>query len=213
MYLDTLKLALRRHYDEEFRDGIHVTDLTLCPRKTVFRRIEKTPITEEELGFFTRGRAVHEAIQILTGQDQERFEMEKKVTYNLVQGHVDIYDKIDNVPIEFKSSNVGNLEKPYSFHEQQLKHYMAILNADRGVILYFFLQNKNGQHFKEFEITMTPQERLDQLQKMIVQAALQNEALISGDPHIAHAILNNPDLNFQCQKCPYKKQCWESEGK
>lgn len=93
MILEALSVALKNKYDTEFRDGIHVTDLTLCPRKSIFRKLEPKPITNKELNFFTSGRAIHSAIQSLVEQDQAgQFEIEKEVTWEGITGHIDLFD-------------------------------------------------------------------------------------------------------------------------
>src|SRR6266568_3424797 len=85
------------------RRGWHVTDIALCPRQRVFKTIDPLPITDKELNMYSSGRAVHEAVQSLFNSNQRRFEKEKYVEYNDIEGSIDIFDKKKNTPIEFKT--------------------------------------------------------------------------------------------------------------
>lgn len=211
MYLDQLTIALKNKYDTEFREGIHVTDLTLCSRKSVFRKLQPTALTMKELNFFTSGRAIHEAIQSLC--DPEKFEMEKEITYNEVSGHVDLYDIRNNIPIECKSMRVAKVENPKSFHVKQLKDYMAILGSSTGIILYQCLLNFEDKPFVEFEIHMTQKEIDKQLKDLGLRARLHQKALEKKDAMLAPFVLNDPNMNWLCRSCSYLKKCQEADKK
>src|SRR5690348_143921 len=127
------------------RDGWHVSDVTLCAMQKAFESIERKPVTDKQLHYYTTGRAIHEAIQSLYFSNRTRFEKEKYVEYKGIEGHVDIYDKKDNVPIEFKTYRSDSISKPMPFHETQLKYYMSMLNADNGVLIYDLLNHKGDK--------------------------------------------------------------------
>lgn len=210
MYLDILYTALRTKYDKENRGGIHVSDLTLCPRKSIHRRIEPTAITNKELNFFTSGRAIHEAIQNLTDYHEsveKRFEIEKEVVYKEVQGHVDLYDKLTNTPIECKTIRTKEIKEPKAFHVDQLKSYMAILGSNKGVLLYQCLLHFDDNPFVEFVIEMNDVDRKAQLNKLEAYSIDYKTNLENKTPEKAIYVLNDPNLNWLCKYCPYLSSC------
>ena len=206
MILETLQAELKNKYDTEFRDGVHVSDLTLCPRKSIFRKLEPTPITNKELNFFTSGRAIHDAIQTLAKR-QPRYEIEKQVEYNGVVGHIDLYDTEHNIPIECKSMRTKDVKEPKPHHVSQLKFYMAMLGADTGIILYQCLMNFDDKPFVEFEVTMNEEERRIVLQMLEIQKVLYSESLAEKKPFQAVSVIDDPKLNWQCKSCQYYQKC------
>lgn len=210
MYLDQLTLALKSKYDCEMRNGIHVTDLTLCSRKSVFRKLQPTALTMRELNFFTSGRAIHEAIQSLC--DPDKFEIEKEIKYNGVTGHVDLYDIRNNVPIECKSMRVAQVINPKPFHVEQLKDYMAMLGSSTGVLLYQCLLNFEDKPFVEFEIHMTQKEIDARLNDLSLRARLHERALEAKDAMKAPHVFNDTKMNWLCVSCVYRDKC-EKENK
>lgn len=207
MYLNSLTVALKNKYDTERRDGVHVSDLSLCSRKGVFRKIEPRMTTMLELNFYTSGRGIHEAIQNLVESQPDTFEIEKEIEYNGIVGHVDLYDKCNNIPIEAKSVRKKEVLEPYKHHVEQLKSYMAILDAGTGIILYQHLLNFEDKPFKEFEISMTKEERADQRTKLRKEASKFEKAISLNDPMVANGVWKNKDLNWLCKNCPYKASC------
>jgi CRISPR/Cas system-associated exonuclease Cas4 (RecB family) len=63
--LGHLTEALDKLYNQR-RQGIHVSDVTMCPRKAIFRRLNPSKTTPTELNFFTLGKSLHQAAQDLT---------------------------------------------------------------------------------------------------------------------------------------------------
>lgn len=212
MYLEKLTVALKNKFDAEQRNGTHVSDITLCPRKSVFRKLQPQPLTMRELNFFTSGRAIHDAIQILAQSSEDQFEIEKEIECKGVVGHVDLYDVRHNIPIECKSMRVKYVEEPKPFHVKQLHYYMTMLNADKGVLLYQCLLNFDEHPFREFEITMSKSERKDRLDAMEFYAKNFQESLKAKNPAKAVHVFNNEELNWLCKSCPYYKQCEEMQG-
>jgi hypothetical protein len=133
-------IAMMRETMEEWysrpRSGWHVTDITLCPRQRVFKQIDPLPITDKDLNIYSSGRAIHEAVQWLFMSDPRRFEKEKYVEYDGIEGSIDIYDKKKNTPLEFKTLRSSNIERPKSFQEEQLRYYMAMQNSPVGYMVY-----------------------------------------------------------------------------
>lgn len=53
----------------------------------------------------------------------------------------------------------SDMREPKSFHVEQLKYYMAMLDVPQGCIMYQLLLHYGGTPFKAFIITMNAQER------------------------------------------------------
>jgi hypothetical protein len=117
------------------RDGFHVSDVCLCPRQKVYREIDRVPIDAKTVSIYSAGKAVHEAVQLLFLNDKRTFEREKYIEFEDIQGSVDIYDRRRNIPLEFKTTRASDIKEPKSFHVDQLKYYMAILEAPEGYML------------------------------------------------------------------------------
>src|SRR6266496_5193626 len=127
-YIGTMRETMEEWYSRP-RRGWHVTDIALCPRQRVFKQIDPLPITDKELNMYSSGRAVHEAVQSLFNSNQRRFEKEKYVEYNDIEGSIDIFDKKRNTPVEFKTLRSSSIDKPKSFQEEQLRYYMAMQDS------------------------------------------------------------------------------------
>lgn len=217
MYLPLLQKSLEDKYNNENRTGVHVSDLVLCPRKAVFRKVEPTPLTMQELGYFTSGRAIHEAIQSLAEtpipHHQNGFEMEKLVEWNGIEGHIDLFDATNKVPIECKSTRMKDIKEPNKHHVKQLKSYMAFPGLHKGSILYQLLLNSDGHPFQEFEVEMNDEEAKDLLQALLMDKELYLEALEKKDPMIARGVVNNKEMDWLCKNCPHLKACCDFENK
>ena len=142
--------------DEERRQvergkELHVSDI-LFPRRTWLSKRYPKPLTDEDLLYFTAGRAHHEIVEKLISTEQTR---EVRVEYNGIVGSVDVLDDdsgIIKTPIEVKSTRAV---KPYvpatvpSNFVLQLTCYSAMLNPDasvgQGKLLVFYLGVK-GKH-------------------------------------------------------------------
>lgn len=206
MIVEELQLALKNKYDSEFRDGIHVSDIVLCSRKAVFKKIEPCPITNRELNFFTSGRAIHEAIGTLA-HNTGNYILEKEVEYQGIVGHVDLYDSRHNIPIECKSYRSKSIETPKPHHVEQLKSYMAILGSKKGIILYQLLLHFEDKPFVEFEVIMTDEEIKEKLQELTIAAALYKSAVETKSPMLLEGVMTDKTMNWMCDSCPYKAKC------
>ena len=213
MIIDTLTTALKNKFETEMRTGVHVSDIVLCPRRSAERRLNPQPLTMRELNFFTSGRAIGDIIAVLAKSDSGKWVAEHEVRFKNIVAHVDIYDSQNNIPIEVKSSRTKGLEKPKPFHIEQLKCYMAMLNADKGYLLYQFLMNFEDKPFGEFEVNMTKEEREAQLLKMEKQGENFELALKEKNPMVCADIFKNPDLNWLCKDCPLYEKCKGMQSK
>ena len=206
MILPTLYDALHKEYSKE-RTGIHVSDITLCPRETCFRKLDPKPLTNTDLNFFTSGKAIHAAIQSLVESDPDRYEIEKPIKFNGIEGHIDLFDKKYHIPIECKSARVKTMDKPKAHYIKQLEAYMAITGADIGIILVQCLLNYENEPFREFEIKMTAQQRNQKLHELNEDAIQLKVGNVAQDPSLVRHIAFDTDLNWKCRYCLYKEPC------
>lgn len=194
------------------REGYHVSDVCLCPRLNVFRKIDRLPIDAKTVSIFAVGKAIHEAVQLLYRTDKRTFEIEKYVEHQDIQGSVDIHDRRRNIPLEFKTTRASDIKKPKSFHVEQLKYYMAMLDAPEGYMLYQLLMHFGNTPFKTFQILMNAQERKDQRDKLVKEVNSLKRAMEAGDPSLARSVRQDPDLNWMCKDCPYSIECKRIES-
>ncbi len=206
MILETLYESLFEEYSKP-RNGIHVSDITLCPRESCFRKLEPKPLSNTDLNFFTSGKAIHEALQSLVRTYPDRFELEKEVKFGDIVGHIDIFDKTYNIPIEAKSARVKTMAEPKAHYLKQLEAYMALTDSNKGIILVQCLLNYEEKPFIEFEHTMTD-EQLDNTMHQLKQDAIQLKAgIMNEDPGLVRHINYDLTLNWKCRYCPYANPC------
>ena len=217
-----LKSSLFIEYNKE-RTGVHVSDILLCMRETVFRKLRPEAVTDRELGYYTSGRAIHEAIQNLA-KHFPKYEVEKEINYQvddvlIIKAHIDLYDKENNIPIEAKTvrnSRLGTYNKatrswseetPKSFNVEQLKMYMSLTNADIGYIIYQLLLDYDNFPFRIYEVKMTKEERKDMLDKMVGNAYHLQINIDERTPQNTKHIFNDKDKNWKCAYCKYNQEC------
>lgn len=159
---------------------------------------------------------MHEALQSLITSNPRRFKKEYPIEYGEIEGSVDLYDTKYKIPIEFKSHDTETIDKPHSYHEDQLKYYMAILNVPFGVIMYQLLRQKKKGFLVQFVIQMSEWERMRQLSKLSEEMEKLLRAVDNKDPSFARAIYHDNDLKWLCWSCPYQSECYrirdEKEG-
>jgi len=207
-YLSLLRAVLKDWYSKP-REGWHVTDVVMCPRQRVFKQIDPIPPspTDREINMFSSGKSTHEAIQKLFMSNRMRFEVEKYVEHAGIQGSIDIYDKKKNEPIEFKTVRGATIREPKSFHVEQLRYYMAMLDVSIGQIIYQCLMQFGENPFVSFEVTMTETERQQQLLKLEQETNSLQQAISMKDPKLARGVFSDTGMNWLCKDCPYVKSC------
>jgi CRISPR/Cas system-associated exonuclease Cas4 (RecB family) len=203
-YLRVLKEAQEQLISND--RTVAVKDLAFCHRKKVFSIIDPAPMTEEELYGYISGQAAHDVIGRLFRMFPNRFRMEMEVYYGIVRGKVDVYDKLYNCVIDIKTSSSQKiLLKPFKFHEEQVRYYMAIQDSEDGVVIYFM--NSIYGKYRVFPIYMTAQERNAQLEKLKLYATSLLKAIEVGDPSLAKGIYDDNEIKWLCNKCPYLEKC------
>jgi CRISPR/Cas system-associated exonuclease Cas4 (RecB family) len=205
-YIQRMQEAMEEWFSKA-REGSHVSDVTLCSRLKVFQKIDRRPIGTKTVSFYSAGKAMHEAIQLLFLSDKRTFEKEKYIEYDDILGSVDIYDRRHNIPLEFKTTRASDIKEPKSFHVEQLKYYMAMLEASEGYLLYQLLMHFGETPFKSFRITMNAEERRNQREKLVTEITSLKRAIEKGDPSMARSVEKDPSLNWLCKDCPYLTDC------
>jgi len=206
MILETLYDALYEEYNQT-REGIHVSDITLCPREACFRRLDPKKLTNRDLNFFTSGKAIHEALQSLARVYPDRFEIEKEIKWGEIRGHIDLFDKQYHIPIEAKSVRAATMDKPKPHYLTQLEAYMAITNADTGIILVQCLTHYKDKPFLEFYHHMDKEQRKEKIKQMENDAIQLKSGIMNLMPNIVRHIADDIDLNWKCDYCPYLTPC------
>jgi len=213
--LQALYNKYRKKDEEREKDGkIHISSINLCMRESVFRRLKPEPMTPRKLKWFTNGSAIHEKAQALLEEFPDKYEKEKEVTLgkNIV-AHIDLYNKEKKIPIEAKSLSGAGEEAPKNFHVNQLKMYMALTDADVGVMFYDPLLDFTDEAFSEWTIRMNQSERAKMLQEIETKAELYALAVERKDPSVASHIAYDPEYNWHCSYCTYVAECTEMRTK
>ena len=206
-YIDLMQETMEE-WNSKPRDGYHVSDVCLCPRLTVFRKVDRRPIGAKTVSMYSAGKAIHEAIQSLFRSDKRTFEIEKYVEFEDIQGSVDIYDRKRNTPLEFKTTRASDIKEPKSFHVEQLRYYISLLpGAQQGYLIYQLLMHFGDTPFKAFRITMNAQQRKDQRNKLVKEINSLKRAIEAGSPALARSVDKDPSLNWLCKDCSYLTDC------
>ena len=204
--LNNLFNALYEEYDVK-REGVHVSDITFCPRKTCYQKIDPLPLDNKQLNFFTSGKAIHAALESLAKRYPYRYELEKEVKFDGIEAHIDIFDKELNMPIEAKSARTNKMLEPKAHYVSQLEAYMAMTDSDTGLILVQLLLHYNDRPFVEFIHHMTKEQRQKKLADMKNDARLLLLGIENADPEIVRHIAYDDKLNWLCNSCKYSKEC------
>ena len=219
--MNELKSSLYCEYNKA-REGIHVSSLNLCMREAVFRTIDPKPVDDRELGNYSSGKGIHQAIQDLA-KFFPKYEVEKEIDYKIdgitIKAHIDLYDAEANIPIEAKTvrkNRLGNYDKATRtwspeeakpFNVEQLKMYMALTDASTGYIIYQLLLDYDNFPFRIFEVHMTKEERNEMLENMVTDAFHLQMNIDNKTPENTKHIFNNPDKSWKCSYCKYSIEC------
>ena len=205
-YIDRAIDAMEEWHSKP-REGYHVSNTCLCPRLDVFRKIDRRPIGPKNVCIYSSGKSTHEAVQLLFRSDKRTFEIEKYVEHQDIQGSVDIYDRRRNIPLEFKTTRASDIKEPKSFHVEQLKYYMSMLESSEGYVIYQLLMHFGETPLRYFRILMNAQERKDQRDKLVKEVNSLKRAMEAGDPSLARSVEKDRSLNWLCKECPYLPEC------
>jgi CRISPR/Cas system-associated exonuclease Cas4 (RecB family) len=182
------------------RTGIHVSDLTMCLRQAVFRRLVPKPLTERDLSFFTAGRGYHDLLEHIYEAEREVHREWQGIhaTFDLLDGHI---------PLELKSSrSFWRTVQPHWV--RQLGYYCAIENVTVGglIVLWLFpnrLAREDGMiesYSVEFPNIEQIRQDLQQRRDLLVKALESQDVMVA--PYITE-----PSDRWLCNNCPYRSEC------
>lgn len=202
-YIHILKTA-----QEQLRPGnrkLTATSLSMCLRKTVFSVINPLPIENNSYDYIAC-QVAHDIIVRLFSVFPHRFQIEKEIHFENVSGRIDVYDKLNDCIIEVKvSASQKPILKPFKFHEEQIRDYMAIQDSQDGVIFYH-MNNMYGK-YRLFLIHMSIDERKIQLEKLRLHSKSVLNAIEANDASLVNGVYDDPDMEWLCSKCPYLEDC------
>lgn len=214
VFVPKLLNALGKYYEERAKERlqeVHISDLILCPREALFRKLDPKEIEERELANFFSGESCHVAAQQLAVSEKE-CEIEKEVKYDGCFGHVDIYAAKENIPIELKTFRGKAENLPKDFQIKQLTTYMAILGSKVGYILYYLMMKFSPPQFTEYKVELTDDDIKKELDWLDTNNKIFKIAMDKKDPALAPHIFYNKNLNWKCGKTheatgKYYKNC------
>jgi CRISPR/Cas system-associated exonuclease Cas4 (RecB family) len=193
------------------RTGIHVSDLVFCPRKIAFEKILDKKVGYKELSYFFFGGKFHTEAQLLSEVKPSNYTTEKEFIYNDIVAHVDIYDETNDIVYEIKTVRDWSWKGPKSHNIAQIKAYLAVSGAKQGFLWYLLLNVTGSNPFRLVEVTITPAEKEEILQKLDEDAENLRASLAFSDVKYARHIRDNPDFNWLCKTCPYWNQCIKAD--
>jgi hypothetical protein len=190
----------------------HVSDLIMCLRQRVFQQLDPRPPTYKQMNFYSSGGSIHSKNQEMQASDPGHYQAEYKLFYKGLSGSVDVYDKVENIPLEYKTPRKeGPLKEPQSYNVDQLKTYMSMLGSESGYLEYQFITNKAKDelihNYQHFWIDMSHKEHKEQLEDMLSRLSNLKQGIEMEEPAVTDAVYDNPKLKWLCYSCPYLEPC------
>lgn len=184
---------------------IHVSDLTLCMRQSLLRKIKPVPPTEKQLGYFLDGSSRHVSLQTLYADDDvEGKVVSEKKGEDPLHFSIDIYDdgEAGGLPIEFKSTRAA---KAISEHwVRQVIYYMLLTGRNEGIIQVQRIMPRDGEKiFPAFRLKLSEEQYSHWLKDLEERLALFKKAFDFLDASMVPAYPG--DGNWLCRECPYKE--------
>jgi hypothetical protein len=199
---ERVKVRLMGEYSKQ-RDGAHVSDLVLCMRQSLFRKLRPVPPTVKQIGYFLDGARRHEALQSLYGEGV----VEKKGEFEGVSFSIDIHD---GFPIEFKTTRAKNAISEHWV--RQLVYYMLATGSRTGILQVQRIMPSKGSNESLFPayLVQLDEEQFQYWQSDFVQRRdlFFNAALLK-EPSLVPAYRGEGD--WLCRERPYRKECDEIE--
>ena len=194
---------------------IGVTEITDCPRRAFFRRVESIEeLTWDSMVRIHAGSAIHGIIEQVARSSLMWAELPIAIRVNdrwILMGTIDAYDPLDGILWEIKTTGAHNaLRVPFEEHIAQIHIYWWMLRQAgilprRLMIFYLFREAKRtAKQWTAFEVE--PPEHPDAVFTRIA-AFIDSleEALESNDP----SVLPLPPENkrFKCEHCAWRRKC------
>jgi CRISPR/Cas system-associated exonuclease Cas4 (RecB family) len=142
---------------------IHCSDLSSCPRRTCFQRLEIDRQEDRQtLKNYLIGALFHEKLEKLLGpnsicEQPIKWVGKTGITVIATPDAVFVDPKTGGrILVEVKTTNSRLImmeDEPSFIHKKQLYQYMNILGVKKGIILYIFLDNKIEEPFRQHIVT------------------------------------------------------------
>lgn len=234
-FMEDLRRGLKKKFARK-REGVHMSDL--CPRQIVFRDIHpEVEMSFTDVNNFTSGAAIGAALESISEEHKDKYSTEAFTNMgHFINGHIDVFNKQKNIPVEFKTYRSGSTDKLPKWHQlDQLMSYMTGQNAEYGILLYQLLMRfddgvfaieqpvpgvvnvdkpwKSGLIMLEFGPfvayvkRMSPEERIAHSKNKVEVGLQQVKARAYGQPALAPHVMDNPELTWLCRKCPWLEEC------
>lgn len=200
-----LLAKLQAKYSES-RTAIHVSDLILCARQSLARRLDPRPPTPQELSYYVDGAARHHALQALYGDGIAEHEVELEG----VSCHVDIYD--DRV-IEYKSTRGTKAVGEHWL--RQVIYYLLATKTREGTLIVQRINYKKAKAgkqtpFEVYTVSVTPLQFEHALEDFRSRRSAFLAALEAKDMKLAPIWRGEGD--WLCRGCRFKEPCDRIEG-
>jgi hypothetical protein len=202
----TVETKLKRRLAEEYaalREGVHVSDLTLCMRQSLFRKLDPRPPTTKQIGYFLDGARRHQALQALYGEGAA----EKEGVFEGVRYHIDVFTPTGFV-IEFKTTRAKEAISDHWL--RQLIYYMLAADSGIGLLQVQRILPRDGDPFPGFIITLDDKQRAEWLSDFRERSSRFLEAMERNDP--SRLPVYRGEKDWVCRECPYRKECDRMEG-
>ncbi len=186
-------------------DGeVHVSSLVVCPLKWFYaKKYPDIAVAQQFQGYLILGKLVHLGLQrvlekpgLIHGAKRVLFEVEaeKKVSVEhrgltliyTIKGRADMLVETisgERIVVEVKTAK-GDYGIPHKHHELQLRIYMNMLSAEKGVLLYI-----TPDRVTEYHVTGP-------------LGDLELKSLIKG-----FLDRKGPAWDWECLRCPYNILC------
>jgi hypothetical protein len=203
---------------ETQRKGTHVTDITSCPRKQAYRTFDTDYIPDEAATqYMMTGKAMHAVVQdIAPHVDRQKYDIEKEINHDGLLGHIDMFNKELNMPIEMKGVRQNLTEMlqygPSDGYLIQLAIYLATTKAPKGLLYYNLLGQKGKDFHHGYQLELSDPLRIGLMREVKRIKENYERAIAQKNPELADAVYDHPDLEFQCMNCPYADEIRCKEG-
>ncbi|ABM80792.1 CRISPR-associated protein Cas4 [Hyperthermus butylicus] len=196
--LEELYVIKQRDFSEKLREltdpnVVYVTDLVTCSHKRIMR-LNYPLLSFQFEPQLLIGELVHAGLQALLARDgsEWRAEVQIEERYDIdggevvLKGRADLVKYNDGVPetvVEIKTARMLPEGAPLEHHVMQLRIYLQLLGARRGILLYV-----TPDRLVEFEVEPVN----------VDIGALIRETVYD---------MRAPRYDWECRYCPFRKFC------
>jgi len=188
-------------FRKEEREGIHVSDLLFCPRKTYLQKKGLLPPSDEELLYWVIGKGYH---SLLEGEISE-----VQLQIDGVIGTLDTIQLEGNlvVPVEFKSTRASSRREVLEMSHwiEQCLAYAKICGVSQVRLRILYLMGDYRElkpQLKSFILKFTEEEVENFWTKLLSRKHYLQFALENSSPPPPQ-----PKYDWECQRCPERKTC------